>query len=332
MHCTNPVPVKRGALSITALIAAGLVLLGVPRTAAAGETVAVVNNISISRSSYDRSWPVFLQGKGISPASSDAVAGAAELKREYLDYLVGRELLYQDALQQGYGAEVKDVEREYDRVCRPFRSAADIEETLRRSGFTSTEYKEYLRRRLTVEAYVKARVLPEVKVNSTEVELMLKEKSGEYRLPERVFASHILISVPVDAGERMRRAARQEAEEVLRLITGGADFDKLARTHSDCPSSSRGGDLGFLSRGKMSASFEKAAFGLKPGEISDIVETPFGFHIVRVERRREARGSSREEIEEELRESIRQQKIRSALEERTRELRRHASVVITLSR
>ncbi len=81
-------------------------------------------------------------------------------------------------------------------------------------------------------------------------------------------ASHILVKT------------REKAEEILEELKMGADFAKLAREHSECPSKKRGGDLGKFTRGKMVKSFERAAFDLKKGQISDIVQTQFGYHII----------------------------------------------------
>jgi len=330
MFCIHWSLKKRVPHPVLCIAAAGLVLLGLPAHAFTEETVAVVNNVSITRAQYERSWPAFLKEKGIPPDNPDGGGNVTELKKELLESLVDQELLYQEAVREGYGADVRSVEKEYARVCRPFRSEEDTQRALRRSGFTSEGYREYLHRRLTVESYLKDRVTSALHVEPEELEEMLQKRSAQRRSTEKVHASHILIRVPLGAGEKMRRAARQEAEEVVRLITEGADFDDLARKYSDCPSSEKGGDLGLFSRGTMSPPFEEAAFGLQPGEVSDVVETSFGFHIIRVEQRRDAREASLEELEGQLRELIRQEKIRVAFRELANELRGQASVQINL--
>jgi parvulin-like peptidyl-prolyl isomerase len=108
--------------------------------------------------------------------------------------------------------------------------------------------------------------------------------SEEAIVPDQVRASHILLMY---AGS-MRSTATRSKDEALRLITdlkgqidGGADLAALAKQHSDCPSSRRGGDLGSFGRGQMADAFEKAAFGLEVGATSGIVETPFGYHLLK---------------------------------------------------
>ncbi len=107
-------------------------------------------------------------------------------------------------------------------------------------------------------------------------------------LEPQVRAQHILIKASRDAAEDVRAAARERAEDLLRQIRAGADFSELARRYSeDTGSARRGGDLGYNPRGRMVAEFDEAQFALDIGEVSDIVETTFGFHIIKVTGKRE---------------------------------------------
>jgi len=102
--------------------------------------------------------------------------------------------------------------------------------------------------------------------------------------PGNIRASHILISykgASRSTATRSKEEARKLAEQILERIRAGESFEKLARTYSDCPSAEKGGDLGFFKRGRMVKAFEDAAFALKPGELSGIVETQFGYHIIK---------------------------------------------------
>ena len=101
--------------------------------------------------------------------------------------------------------------------------------------------------------------------------------------PGNIRASHILIShsgAPRTGATRSKAEAKALAEDMQAKLEAGESFEELAKAYSDCPSSQKGGDLGFFPRGQMVPPFEEAAFGLKPGEVSDIVETPFGYHII----------------------------------------------------
>jgi len=111
-----------------------------------------------------------------------------------------------------------------------------------------------------------------------------EHRDDRFTAPEEVRARHILIKLPPAADEKARAAARTKAEDVLAKVKKGADFAKLAQDVSEDPgTASKGGDLGLFSRGHMVPAFDAAAFALEPGAVSDVVETPFGFHIIKVE-------------------------------------------------
>lgn len=102
--------------------------------------------------------------------------------------------------------------------------------------------------------------------------------------PGSIRASHILIAYKGAArstATRSKQEARQLIDGLLERVRGGESFEEIAKAYSDCPTSERGGDLGFFKRGKMVKPFEDAAFNLKVGEISDVIETEFGFHIIK---------------------------------------------------
>ena len=114
-------------------------------------------------------------------------------------------------------------------------------------------------------------------------------------------ASHILIGVPQGADAVTKDAARKRAEGVLKQVKAGKDFAALAKEHSQDPGSAvQGGDLGFFPRGQMVGPFDEAAFTLAPGAISDLVETQFGFHIIRVVEKQAARTVPLEEVKPKL--------------------------------
>ena len=119
--------------------------------------------------------------------------------------------------------------------------------------------------------------------------------------PQEVKASHILIRVPRDADEETTAKARKRIEEVQAKIKAGGDFAALAKEYSEDPGSKDvGGELGFFPRGRMVGPFEDAAFSLKPGETSEIVQSPFGFNIIRVEEVHEEHQKPLEEVREEI--------------------------------
>lgn len=145
-------------------------------------------------------------------------------------------------------------------------------------------------------AQVEDAALPSAEAIDKHIRTIYKAEPERFTIPAEVHARHILITGTDDA-------ARSKAEKILADLRAGADFEQLAREHSADPgSAAKGGDLGFFPKGKMVSAFEKAAFALKKtGELSPVVQTPFGFHIIRLEGRKPATVKPFDEVKDELR-------------------------------
>ncbi len=140
----------------------------------------------------------------------------------------------------------------------------------------------------------------DIPVTDETIEKYYADNRSLYVQPERVQARHILIRAPQDGDEAAIEAARERIEGLLAQVREGADFAALARENSDDSTAARGGDLGFFERGVMVKEFEEAAFGLAPGEVSPIIRTRFGFHIIKVEEKRPEEAKPLAEAREEI--------------------------------
>lgn len=131
--------------------------------------------------------------------------------------------------------------------------------------------------------------MAKAEVADADIQTYYDGHSSEFSRPERVHARHILVRAAEDASPETKAAARKKADDLLAKAKGGSDFAALAKENSEDPGSApQGGDLGFFPRGQMVPQFEAVAFSIAPGSISEIVETPFGFHIIKVEAKEEA--------------------------------------------
>ena len=155
---------------------------------------------------------------------------------------------------------------------------------------------------------------------------MYEGRKDQFSEPEQVRASHILIKVDPDASQEEKNAARQKIEDILANVKAGQDFAELAKQYSECPTNQKGGDLGFFPRGVMVASFEEVAFTLNKDEISGIVETPFGYHIVKVTDKKSQRKVSFEEAKDRLRQELLQQKSSNEINKWISALRTNANI------
>jgi len=167
-------------------------------------------------------------------------------------------------------------------------------------------------------------------VSDAEVHEFYTANPEKMRLPEAVRARHILIKLAPDADEATRQSAREKLDAILTEARQGADFASLAREYSEDVSAEQGGDLGYFGRGQMVKPFEDAAYALRPGQISEIVETPYGLHLIRLEDYREAQAIPEDRVRERIRALVREQKGRQAVEEKLRELRAKASIEILI--
>ncbi|MET0152901.1 MAG: SurA N-terminal domain-containing protein [Candidatus Binatia bacterium] len=130
-------------------------------------------------------------------------------------------------------------------------------------------------------------------------------KTERYSEPEEVHARHVLLAVAPGADDKQRDAARERATAVLERLKKGEDFAAVAKEVSeDTANKNQGGDLGFIGRGRTEEAFENAAFGLQPGELSAVVETRFGFHIIKVDDRKAAREKPFAEVRDEIARSL----------------------------
>jgi peptidyl-prolyl cis-trans isomerase C len=155
---------------------------------------------------------------------------------------------------------------------------------------------EYLAR-----TYIQKEILGKIKLTDKDYEEYYNTHKKEFENPEMVRARHILVAVKPNATEEEKKAALKKAEDIREKATKGEDFAKLASEYSDDPGSkAKGGDLGFFTAGSMVGKFEQAAFTLKPGEISPVVETEFGYHIIKVEERKAAEQQPYDAVKEQV--------------------------------
>jgi peptidyl-prolyl cis-trans isomerase D len=171
-------------------------------------------------------------------------------------------------------------------------------------------FREPDRVRIEYVLYTPDKFAGEAQVSDAEVQQYYDEHIAEYEKPEQVQARHILFRYPPKATAEDKARVRAHAEEVLAKVKAGEDFAALAKQYSDDSSAAQGGDLGTFTRGKMVPSFERAAFALAPGETSDLVESPFGLHIIKVESKEAARTQPLDEVRTQIVDKLKQQKAR----------------------
>ncbi len=222
------------------------------------------------------------------PALAHGGAMDAETKKGFLDNLIVREVLFQEALRGG-------IDKEKD-------TASFIEE---------------MRKRIIVDKFFKKEVDEKVKVSEEDVKKFYNEHPEEVKSPNEVRASHILLKT------------REEAEQVLKKIKEGTKFDVLAKKFSIDPGNKEsGGDLGFFSQGMMVPEFDAVAFKLNTGEVSEIVQTRFGFHIIKVVEKKEGKQKAFEESKTEIEKKLLSKKRKEKFDILIAELKSKSKITI----
>ncbi len=152
-----------------------------------------------------------------------------------------------------------------------------------------------------------------------DLQIQYDSQRSKYDIGEQVRARHILLKMSPDATDEEKEARRKEAIDIRKRAVEGEDFGDLAKEFSEDSTASAGGDLGFFARGVMTGAFEEASFALEPGAISDLVETQFGLHIIKLEEKIPARTKSLDEVRDEVRQTIQKRESRKFTLQRVEE-------------
>jgi len=214
-----------------------------------------------------------------------------------LDEAIKMELIKQEAARQNLSASPETIEKQIEKIKSGFPDEETFKKRFEESGLPMDDLIKEIGVQLSVQKLLEKEVRSHVKVTDKEVEDFYKENGDRFKSPQSVKAAHILIKAEDPKDEEKLTKGRKKIEEILQKAKKGEDFAELAKKYSEGPSASKGGDLGFFSKGQMVKEFEDAAFALKTGEISDVVKTHFGFHIIKVTDKKEARTKTLKEVE-----------------------------------
>jgi peptidyl-prolyl cis-trans isomerase D len=193
------------------------------------------------------------------------------------------------------------------------------------------DYREPQRARIEAIEFSRDKLADQVEVSEAEVEALYEARRAEYATPEQVRVRQILFKLSPVAEDETRAEVRQRAEAVLEKVQAGEDFAELARQHSEDETAEQGGDLGAVTRGQMLKPFEDAAFALEPGQVSAIVESPSGLHIIKVESKDEGGTRPLAEVRDEIVSSLRQEKAVGLAQSRAEAARERAAAGEALS-
>ena len=240
--------------------------------------IARVNGEDVKKEEFDRIIHT-MEARAGQPIPADR---RDEILRGAIDQLVVYTLLSQESRSRGIKIVDAEIEAKMAQLRAQFPTQEAFDKALKERGMTVESLRKDARVDLSVTKLMETETGALPGPSDLEAKAFFDKNPDRFKQDESVRASHILVRVDEKADPAARKKARAEIDAVLKQVKAGGDFAKLAQEHSQDGSASQGGDLNYFTKGQMVAEFDKVAFGLKPGQVSDVVTTPFGNHIIKV--------------------------------------------------
>ncbi len=266
-----------------------------------GEAVAVVNGDKITQKTVDK-YLDFVKSQDIENILESDTEQLENIKANIIDSLVVITLLRQYGAKNGIEVSKEELDEKYQEIVNSYTSEAAFEQELETRGIDSDFFKSELRDQ-TLREKIYYRITEDIEVPEQEIKDFYEQNKETYfAVPEKVKVSHILVSFMLEE-EEPTKAEKQEALEKIEFIRSeieeGEDFAEAAKQYSDDTlSAENGGDLGYITKGQMVEEFEDVAFQLEVGKLSDIVETIYGYHILKVTDKEEGYIQEYDEVKE----------------------------------
>ncbi len=272
------------------------------------QTVAVVNGVTLTESDLQRIINELLPATFYHQTITSEKK--AELRKKAIDELIKRELYYQEAKRVGIKVDKSEINQGLESIKKRFKSKKEYKDALKQAGITEDDLKKDIERNLLIQKFYQKEVIEKSKVSDEYLKDYYEKNKKDFLRPEAVHIRHILIKIEPTATEEQKKEKKRQAKEILSRARQGEDFGMLAYNYSADDWRVKGGDLGLIHRGRLLPELEEVAFKLKPGEISDLIETIYGFHIIRLEEKLPPTQLSFDEIKDNLKKEMEKKKQR----------------------
>jgi peptidyl-prolyl cis-trans isomerase C len=247
--------------------------------------------------------------------------------RKAMEQVIVRELLFQEAVARSVEPDTAAIEQAYNEARVSYKDDDAWAAFLAQQGMDPMSFRAELRIQHTVQTLMRQHVSSVAPVSEDEVRSFYEDNPKLFETGERLRASHILIRVQEGIGAVRRQELKEQAEGLLAEIRAGADFGALAKEHSGDPGSAgKGGELQVFGKGQMVPAFEEAAYALEEGQLSDVVESPFGYHIIKLHQRVASEKLAFEDVKEAARSRLLGQRQQQKIQELVASLRARARI------
>jgi len=320
-----------GNTCFAAALIAALALVCVVSSNAASQQerfAAKVNGAGIKTATLDAAINNFVENQkmlGVTVKDEDR----DKLKKDILNELVSAELLYQASQKAGLGDMGKDVDSQLENIKKGFGSDQEFQKVLKERGIDIKDLKEDIKKGVFINAYLEKDVFSKLPpVTEDEKKKEYEANKDKLNVPDEVKASHILVKADEKATPEEKQKAKEKIEALRTRAMSGEDFAKLAKENSEDASASNNGDLGYFRKGQMVKPFEDAAFGLEKDQISPVVETQFGYHVIKVTDKKPAHALTYEEVSNDIEKFLVNKQKREAVNKKIEELKKDAKIEI----
>lgn len=271
------------------------------------EMVAKVNSTPVMRLDYEKNLQALVKRYiDTHPYAKMKQDEFEEAKKLALRQTIERELLYQEALRRNYRLTQAEIENQLQRIRQRFPNEEEFNRFIQSSGKSLNEFiRDVVQKDLLINKLIMTEVTNRIMITPSELELAYQEAKDA---PEMVRASHIVFVVREDDSPDMVEEKKKKLEEIRERALKGEDFAQLAREFSQGPAAPNGGDVGFFAYDDMVPPFSEAAFSLDVGELSEVIKTRYGFHLIKVTDKKEPHTVPFQEIKGELEEELRRNK------------------------
>ena len=292
------------ALALVAIAATGFAQESPAPSANINPAVLKVNDDLV----YASEISMVMQNIASQMGGRDKVQDQQQLVQMATQRVVEQKLLSQEALRNGIQPNDLRVAQMVQAMEQQAGGREAMDASLAEMGSNYEQVTEMIREMDLVRSLIEQKISPSIQVSDEEVASFYAGNPEMFKNDAQVHARHIIFAAGEDADAGTVATAEAKAEKARERAVAGEDFAELAREVSEGPSAPTGGDLGFFTREQMVPAFADAAFALEPGQISGVVRSPFGFHVIKVEEKRPAGTLPLDEVSDDLRSQLVQQK------------------------
>ena len=316
------------------LIICSLMLLCVPVGAeVVDKIVAVVNDEIITLTEFNTAFEPYLKNIEDNYKGKDKEAIINQAKESFLKRLVDNLLIEQEAKKAGMGIVIKDEEVMdviRDMMAKKKSNMEDFKKNLAREGNSLESLKKDIRSQMMRIRLLRREIKSKVIVSDEEIGEYYNKNRQDYEGKEAVRLKQIFLAIPAKADKKTKAKIKEEAGQLRKRVLAGESFELLAVKYSQGPGAAQGGDIGFIEKGTIIAAVDSVAFNLPMEQVSEVIESSIGFHIIKVVDKKGAGLKPIATVREEIKTKIEDEKLEKKYEEWITSVRKKSFIEIKM--